>query len=299
MIKILRIVLLIALPFTALSQPVNLEVRAYAQGFYSPLAAEMVPVADPVNFPNLCDTATIVIIDSISGQGVYCEQTAFSTRGYGYVTLPSVLFNNSYLIGVRFRNTLHVVSLNTLLLDSADKSIDLTIAANLCCDFDTTYGVAAAYTGDVNLDGTIDATDLSIVFTDNSLGVTGYVVTDLNGDAIVDNLDEDIVNANGALFLFDSYANACLSTGISNINPTKLSMLAYPNPFSGKFKITLSEIYQDVEVTILDVIGKIHYSRSFRSTDLLDIDANHLLSGIYVVQVVADKKKASARLVSY
>jgi len=55
------------------------------------------------------------------------------------------------------------------------------------------YGII---TGDVNQDGVIDASDLSLVDNDVSASVTGYVVTDLNGDLIVDAVDLAILENN-------------------------------------------------------------------------------------------------------
>lgn len=47
-------------------------------------------------------------------------------------------------------------------------------------------GKAYLYSGDVNLDGFIDVSDLERIGNDSYMFKTGYVVTDLNGDGIVD-----------------------------------------------------------------------------------------------------------------
>lgn len=59
------------------------------------------------------------------------------------------------------------------------------------------------YGGDINQDGTIDATDLSGVDNDASGSVSGYVKTDLTGDDFVDAADVSIVdnNASGSVSL--------------------------------------------------------------------------------------------------
>ncbi|HNQ61725.1 MAG TPA: T9SS type A sorting domain-containing protein [Bacteroidia bacterium] len=299
MFKLLRIALLLVLPAIAFSQPVNLEVRAYSQGFYSPLASEMVPVIDPVNSPNICDTATIVLIDSISGQGIYCDRVPFSVRGYGYSIIPSVYFGGNYQIGVKFRNTIHIVSMNTLLLDSVNKSIDLTLAANLCCSFDTTYGVAAAYSGDVNNDGTIDGTDLGIIDNDITMGLTGYVISDLTGDAIVNSLDLNLANDNSLLSLFDLYSGSCLPTNISDLGKFSFALEAYPNPFSTHFNLILPESFSNIEVQVSDAMGKVFTKKNFKNTVELQIETGELHSGLYFVQVIADNKKANIKLLAY
>ncbi len=52
------------------------------------------------------------------------------------------------------------------------------------------------YSGDVNEDGIIDASDLSEVDNDASNSVSGYVNTDVNGDDFVDASDLSIVDNN-------------------------------------------------------------------------------------------------------
>lgn len=297
--KFLFFLIIVGLKLPVTAQSIQLEIRAYAQGFYSPSLMEMVPVVDPINHPTLCDTATIVLIDSSSGQSIYCDRVAFSTRGYGISTLPNGFLGTSYLIGVRFRNTLHVVSLNKLLLDSTSKSIDLTIPSNLCCAFDSTYGVASAYSGDVNRDGTVDVTDIIIIDNDQSLGVTGYVLTDLTGDGLVDNDDANIASDNNALLLYDSYSGLCLPTGLSDTENSTLHAIAYPNPFSEKITIRLAKDYPQVKLVLSDALGKILYSGNFSSQSSLTIETADLASGIYYVHILADEKKLVLKLFAF
>lgn len=62
-------------------------------------------------------------------------------------------------------------------------------------------GKACLYSGDVNQDGTIDATDLSMIDNDAFNFATGYVLTDLNGDGIVDGSDAVIGDNNAFNFV--------------------------------------------------------------------------------------------------
>jgi len=61
--------------------------------------------------------------------------------------------------------------------------------------------VFAFYSGDVNQDGTIDATDISMIDNDAANFVSGYVVTDLTGDDFVDGTDFVIADNNAAIFV--------------------------------------------------------------------------------------------------
>ncbi|MBK6772204.1 MAG: hypothetical protein IPG78_08790 [Ignavibacteria bacterium] len=54
-----------------------------------------------------------------------------------------------------------------------------------------------AYSGDINQDGIIDASDLIKVYNDSYVGLTGrYIVSDLNGDSVVDASDISITDNN-------------------------------------------------------------------------------------------------------
>ena len=56
----------------------------------------------------------------------------------------------------------------------------------------------AAYSGDVDQDGSVDASDVSRIDNDANNSVTGYVSTDLTGDKFVDAIDVSIVDNNSS-----------------------------------------------------------------------------------------------------
>jgi hypothetical protein len=56
----------------------------------------------------------------------------------------------------------------------------------------------AVYSGDVNQDETIDASDLSIVENDVAVSLSGYFTSDLNGDNFADASDLSIVDNNAS-----------------------------------------------------------------------------------------------------
>jgi len=62
-------------------------------------------------------------------------------------------------------------------------------------------GKACMYSGDVNQDGIVDGTDLSLIDNDAANFVQGYVPTDLNCDGIVDGSDASIADNNAFNFV--------------------------------------------------------------------------------------------------
>ncbi len=59
----------------------------------------------------------------------------------------------------------------------------------------------AIYGGDVNRDGTVDATDLSLIDNDATAFAGGYIVTDLTGDNFTDGTDYAIADNNAGNFV--------------------------------------------------------------------------------------------------
>lgn len=57
------------------------------------------------------------------------------------------------------------------------------------------------YSGDVDKDGYVDLDDVSFVYSGVTIGLTGYVISDLNGDDLVDGSDLEIVKKNAELFV--------------------------------------------------------------------------------------------------
>lgn len=281
------------------SQAINLEVRAYAQGFYAPGSGLLLAVADPVNHPLMCDTASIVIIDSLTGQSVFCDRSPISVQGYGYSSVPSILSGGNYLVGVRFRNTIHLVSKNTIAFDSTFISVDLSIPSNVCCDFDSSLGVALAYSGDLNSDGAVDVIDLTIMDNDITQGLTGYVVTDLNGDSRVDTFDLQLLVNNVNLFLFDNYGGLCLTTGVNSHPNNPLDVLIYPNSFRNSFRLSFSHVVPEATLGLYDIFGREHYFTVLYNTESADINLPDLAPGVYFARISEGRNRFSLRMVSY
>lgn len=62
-------------------------------------------------------------------------------------------------------------------------------------------GEYSVYTGDVDQDGTVDLSDIVQIANDGNAFVTGYVVTDLNCNNIVDLTDLIFAFNNNSLFV--------------------------------------------------------------------------------------------------
>jgi len=73
-------------------------------------------------------------------------------------------------------------------------------------------------------------------------------------------------------------------------------LLAHPNPTDGNFSIDLGAVYESVEIILSDINGKLIRSESFRQEQLVNIPLKEP-SGIYLITVQADNRKASIKLI--
>lgn len=62
----------------------------------------------------------------------------------------------------------------------------------------------------------------------------------------------------------------------------------FPNPFKDKFEINLAKEYNDVEITIYDVLSHIIYTNKYQSTNKISISGNNIASGVYFYQIKSD-----------
>lgn len=74
------------------------------------------------------------------------------------------------------------------------------------------------------------------------------------------------------------------------------NFLAHPNPTEGNFSIDLGAVYKSIEIILSDINGKLIRSESFRQEQLVNIPLKEP-SGIYLITVQADNRKASIKLI--
>jgi hypothetical protein len=190
---------------------------------YSPVATVQSPVTaknlflfgaiqglyDAVSNTMIYDTVTVYLRNSTSP---FAKVDSSRKELYGPGTGQEFLFNNvqngtPYYVEVKHRNALETWSADPVTFVSDAASIAFSVDAiyaygNNEVQVDASpYNVFAFYSGDVNQDGTVDATDVSAIDNDAQNFVGGYVVTDLTGDNFVDGTDFAIADNNAANFV--------------------------------------------------------------------------------------------------
>jgi len=168
------------------SQPTaNLNLRALIEGFYDNVTNIMVKDTVRVYLRNT--NSPYSIVDS--------AKTVLDSIGNGALNFSNNIYGN-YIV-VKHRSSIETWS-NQVLILTSNLGYDFTTAVN------TAYGNNLVlkgnwyciYSGDVNQDGTVGASDFSLVDNDVYNSVLGYVATDVNGDNIVEGSDYSIVDNN-------------------------------------------------------------------------------------------------------
>ncbi|MBV6477583.1 MAG: hypothetical protein HGGPFJEG_00322 [Ignavibacteria bacterium] len=168
------------------------------QGLYDPVADEM-----------LDDTVTVYLRNSISP---FAKIDSSRKELYGPGTGQYFSFNNAqnnipYYVEVKHRNALETWSADPVTFVNENSSIAFSVDAiyafgNNEIQVDSSpYNVFAFFSGDVNQDGVIDATDAGAIDNDAFNFMTGYVNTDLTGDDVVDATDAAIADNNAFNFV--------------------------------------------------------------------------------------------------
>lgn len=153
------------------------------------------------------DTLKIVLRNFSNPSIVYDTAKAFSAQiGSARFSFSNVPFDARCFIQVNHRNSIETWNSSIITFRRFSSSYlmylsDISAFGNNLAQVDTSPVTFAIYSGDVNQDRTVDATDVSMIDNDAQGFVSGYVATDLTGDDFVDGTDFAIADNNAANFV--------------------------------------------------------------------------------------------------
>lgn len=174
----------------------TLNVKAFPEGFYNP-STNTLNQGDAIEAVLFEPTPPYNFIESASGT----IDPVTLTAAIQFANIPT----GSYYLGMYHRNSIETWSAAPVnIISGGTVSYDFTNSGTKAYggnmkQVDASPVRFALYSGDVNLDGIIDASDLSSVDNDASEGVSGYVQTDVTGDDYVDAGDLSIVENNASI----------------------------------------------------------------------------------------------------
>lgn len=174
-----------------------LDLRLLIQGFYDSNTDSLTG-----------DTIKVVLRNHLPPFDPVDSATAFvQANGLGRFVFFNAQDSIQYLLQIIHRNSIETWSNDSGLMFSSristfDFTADSTLAyGNNLVRVDSKPPAFAIYSGDVDVDGFIDGTDIQFIYNDAIQLATGYLVTDLNGDEIVDGTDALIADNNAFLFI--------------------------------------------------------------------------------------------------
>ncbi len=174
----------------------NFTLNSYIQGRYNP----------STNF-QIGDTLRIVLRNFDDPSIIYDSSFAFTSYiGQAKFSFANVPYDAKCYLQVLHRNSIETWNSQVIQFRKFSSSYnmhlsDISAFGNNLIQIDTSPVNFAMYSGDVNQDGTVDATDVSMIDNDAQNFVGGYVVTDLTGDDFVDGTDFAIADNNAANFV--------------------------------------------------------------------------------------------------
>lgn len=190
----------------------TLNLRAFIQGYYTggnTMQSVMMNSGVARSTINQVDTIQVEFRSSSNPSVIVgSDKTVLNVNGGALVSFANSLAGQFVYVVIKHRNSVETWSAGPVQL-SAGVSYDFSSSSSKAFAnnmFEVEPGVWALFTGDLNQDGFIDASDYPSYDSDNNSGVLfEYVPTDLNGDGYVDASDYplfDVNNNNGVMAFY-------------------------------------------------------------------------------------------------
>ena len=183
-------------PLSQISSPLPLRqinFTALIEGFYDSGSNTM--VEDTVDVLLRNTTAPYTTIDQ--------AKVKLNTSGNGLVKFRQAANSTNYYLVFKHRNSIETWSKLGQQFTNSEMTYDFTTASTKA--FGDNMKLKGSkwtiFSGDVNQDGLVDLSDVSLTDIDNLNFATGYTATDVNGDNLVDLSDLSIVDINNLNFV--------------------------------------------------------------------------------------------------
>ena len=86
----------------------------------------MQEVLDPINFPTICDSITLQLVDSATLLVTATDTKVIDVNGYGTFNFTGLAPLQQYYLVIRTRNAIETWSKNTYLFNTPSATIDFT-----------------------------------------------------------------------------------------------------------------------------------------------------------------------------
>lgn len=83
----------------------------------------------------------------------------------------------------------------------------------------------------------------------------------------------------------------------TGLNDKQMINSIYPNPFKNKIQVTLGQSFDNVQVSVVNMLGQTVYSKSFGNTNQINMNLDKLETGVYMLQVKNGDDLISTKIV--
>ena len=160
--------------------------------------------------------------------------------------------------------------------------------------------------------------DVNIIFSEKVYGfeeadivVSNATISDFDDSTAPDYVVEIAPTASGTVTINVPENSAIDTVGHGNTAATQWSVTytptgieklkeygvnIFPNPSTGKFTIEIENDYSVIDVSVIDLSGKIIYNELFNNENLKEIDLNGFAKGMYILQLNVDSEKLTTKI---
>jgi PKD repeat protein len=196
-------------PHTFSTQTRTLNLSVFLEGLYeSPGMMSQARHATGSQYSvGIADAITVELYDQINTNLIHYQNTNVMLNTDGSATVSDIpaALSGEYYIVIKHRNSIETWSSLPVAFNGAgDVSCSFTTAATQAFGNNLkamTGGYYAIFSGDVNTDGVVDGSDMSMIDNAATDFLSGYLPEDINGDGIVDGSDMMITVNNSTLFI--------------------------------------------------------------------------------------------------
>ena len=243
---------------------------------------------DGVNYTSSNNSATFNIV---GGSSNGCDSL---------VTLDLTIVNSTSGIDTRTEcNSFTWLNGNTYTANNNSATFNIVGGAVNGCDSLVTLDLT------INSVSDLTTTTSGISISSNNTGATyQWLDCDNNNSLIVGETGQSFVATINGNYAVELTENGCVDTtacaAITTVgileNNFGNALIIYPNPTSGNFSIDLGTIYESSDVSIMDINGKLIYSKIINQSKILNLSIEEPV-GVYLISIKAADKKAVIRLV--
>ncbi|MDD4992395.1 MAG: autotransporter-associated beta strand repeat-containing protein [Paludibacter sp.] len=237
---------------------------------------------------------------TINGGTILVNNTTGSGLGTGAVTVNAggVLAGSGIITGAVTVNDGGALSPGSGLgAFTVNNDINIAAGATLSVDINKSNSTndLLTTTGKLTMNGKMSITniggpafaagDVFKIINGTVVGTPTEIIPAIPGDGLAWDLSDFVSGGN---------LKVIPATGL---NETKLTHNVYPNPFKKDLRVQLGQSVDEVQISVVSVIGDIVYSNKFSNTNQVRMNLDNLVKGVYLLQVKVGDNISTQKIV--